>query len=106
LKRKYERHEKKIQENVCHDQLTTDKACADRDIYKFDGININESDSDENDSEFEGESDSDEDDNDAYSLDSSSSFHDAMTNYILYLQDSSSWVLPDVTSQLTKQAQQ
>ena len=61
---------------------------------------------DEVDRDFEGESDSDEDDSDNYSLDSSSSFHDAMTNDILYLQDSSSWVLPDVTSQLTKQAQQ
>ena len=52
------------------------------------------------------ESDSDEDDNDVYSSDSSSSFHYAMTNDILYLRDSSSWVFPDVTSQLTKQAQQ
>jgi hypothetical protein len=48
--------------------------------------------------DFEGESDSDEDDSDDYSLDSSSSFHDAMTNDIVYLQDSSScWVLPDAT---------
>ena len=57
---------------------------------------------DEVDRDFEGESDSDEDDSDNYGLDSSSSFHDAMTNDIVYLQDSSSWVLPDVTSQLTK----
>ena len=52
------------------------------------------------DRDFKGESDSDEDedDSDDYSLDSSSSFHDAMTNDIVYLQDSSScWVLPDAT---------
>ena len=37
--------------------------------------------------DFEGESDSDEDDSYDYSLDSSSSFHDVMTNDIVYLQD-------------------
>ena len=55
---------------------------------------------DEVDRDFEGESESesDEDDSDNYSLDSSPSFHDAMTNDIVYLQDSSScWVLPDAT---------
>jgi len=106
LKKKYEGQEN-IQNNVGHDKLTSDKACINRDIYEFDGIDIDESDSDEDDSDsdsdLEDESHSDEDDSDDdYSSDSSSSFHDAMTNDIVYLRDSSSWVLPDVTSQLTK----
>ena len=91
LKKRFEGN-KNIQENVDHDKLTNR-----RDIYKFDGI-LSMKVTDEVDRDFEGESDSDEDDSDNYGLDSSSSFHDAMTNDIVYLQDSSScWVLPDAT---------
>ena len=102
LKKKYEGHEN-IQENVGHDKLTKRSLHVPTGTFTSSMGSLSMKVTDEVDSrDFEGESDSDEDDSDNYSLDSSSSFHDAMTNDILYLQDSSSWVLPDVTSQLTK----
>jgi hypothetical protein len=46
-------------------------------------------------------SDYDTEEDDADSTDSTS-YHDALVNDLVYIRDESSWVLPDVTSQLTK----
>ena len=97
LKKKYEGH-KNIQENVGHDKLTKRSLHVPTGTFTSSMGSLSMKVTDEVDRDFEGESDSDEDDSDNYSLDSSSSFHDAMTNDIVYLQDSSScWVLPDAT---------
>jgi hypothetical protein len=99
LKKKYEGHEN-IQENVGHDKLTKRSLHVPTGTFTSSMGSLSMKVTDEVDSrDFEGESDSDEDDSDDYSLDSSSSFHDVMTNDIVYLQDlySSCWVLPDAT---------
>ena len=97
LKKKYEGHEN-IQENVGHDKLTKRSLHVPTGTFTSSMGSLSMKVTDEVDRDFEGESDSDEDDSDNYSLDSSPSFHDAMTNDIVYLQDSSScWVLPDAS---------